>query len=289
MKKALFLALCLVCFGTVAAEPLKGEFSVSRKVKVAFAPGNLQYCRESNTWKFAGEQYEYKGKKNVVAEQVAESAAAKSSRKARKEAVKYSFADTIDCFAFSGEKGVEYGVSLGNDKHAFKGRFVDWGKTVSDSVVTWRTLSKREWKYLLKKRKGAESRLGVAKIMLSDDTTAYVNGLVLLPDNWTCPQGLAFRPGMASGRSIHAYGMYNTYTIAQWKEMERAGAVFLPASGFRWGAMVEVDGVMGYYWSRSRYSVGKAYYMYFYANELIEKKPYARSSGLAVRLVSDVK
>ena len=43
-----------------------GVFSVAYNKKVAFAPGNLQYVTTSDTWRFADNQYDYIGTRNMV-------------------------------------------------------------------------------------------------------------------------------------------------------------------------------------------------------------------------------
>jgi len=73
------------------------------------------------------------------------------------------------------------------------------------------TLSYGEWFYLLSTR-GADKR-GVA-------TVNSVKGLLILPDNWTMPDGCSFNPSATN----------NVYDVDQWAAMENAGAVFLPAA-----------------------------------------------------------
>ena len=73
------------------------------------------------------------------------------------------------------------------------------------------TLSYEEWSYLLSTR-GADKR-GTA-------TVNSVKGLLILPDNWTMPDGCSFNPSATN----------NVYDVDQWAAMENAGAVFLPAA-----------------------------------------------------------
>ena len=73
------------------------------------------------------------------------------------------------------------------------------------------TLSYPEWYYLLLTR-GADKR-GTA-------TVNSVKGLLILPDNWTMPDGCSFDPSATN----------NVYDVDQWAAMENAGAVFLPAA-----------------------------------------------------------
>ena len=49
--------------------------------------------------------------------------------------------------------------------------------------------------------------------------------------NFTLPDGLTYIP--------HASGGNNSYTLAEWVEMESNGAVFIPDAGYRWGTSYE--------------------------------------------------
>ena len=83
-----------------------------------------------------------------------------------------------------------------------------------------------EWDYLLDERSDADQLVGVARIQLGEKI--YANGLVLLPDNWTCPVGVTFKSGFSNTHSVQAYADYQTFTLADWQQLEAAGAVFLP-------------------------------------------------------------
>ena len=79
-----------------------------------------------------------------------------------------------------------------------------------------------------------------------------VNGVILLPDNWRTPVGLSFTA--STTRGLEWNGTYyfwasrqtglthNAYTEAEWARMETAGAVFLPAAGYREGLAVSLVG-----------------------------------------------
>ena len=97
---------------------------------------------------------------------------------------------------------------------------------VESDVNTWRLLSSAEWQYLFDGRTDAENKFGVAKICFCDGPkTAFLTGFILLPDNWTIPAGLTFTSGWSGNFER------NKYNYWQWKKMEEAGAVFLPAGG----------------------------------------------------------
>ena len=105
----------------------------------------------------------------------------------------------------------------------------------------WRNLSKDEWMYVTTNRANASDKLGTG-------TVNGVGGLILLPDSWTLPAGCTFTPGYSNDQSSWDP---NHYTVAQWAMMEAAGAVFLPAAGYRAGSKVDVGyiGKSGHYWS----------------------------------------
>ena len=101
----------------------------------------------------------------------------------------------------------------------------------------WRTLTGEEWGYLISTRTDASSKKALASI-------DGINGLVLLPDNWTLPDGLAFNSGISDYEQ-------NAYSATEWVKMERNGAVFLPAAGYRSDTVARDWNSQGEYWSSS--------------------------------------
>ena len=96
----------------------------------------------------------------------------------------------------------------------------DWGCTIGDGI-TWRTLSKAEWQYLIKK----------GKYKYPVKVCEKTNCLVLVSDDFE---------GTISGE----------YDAAAWATAEAAGLVCLPAAGRR--SISNVYGVGdGFYWSSS--------------------------------------
>ena len=91
-----------------------------------------------------------------------------------------------------------------------------------------------------------------------------INGVILLPDEWTQPADVAFMNGNDADLVVefsklsdtyyyndgtlndHYYD--NRYTISQWYKMEDNGAVFLPAAGYRWENFVFNTNLQGMYW-----------------------------------------
>ena len=111
-----------------------------------------------------------------------------------------------------------------------------------------------------------------------------VNGLILLPDNWTCPAGITFKSGFHSEYSVEAYGQYQTFSADQWSKLESAGAVFLPAAGGRYGNYWSAT---GWYENISQFDVFGAYCLTLGSGGA-DVNLDDRYSGLSVRLVKDL-
>lgn len=250
-------------------------FSVNSEGKqVCFSPGNLQ-CAGLNTgdtvWSFAAYQTDWLG-----------AAAIRDN----------AFADTIDLFCWSGSyTTAPWGIGTSQSSSDYEGDFVDWGQNTIGNYApyTYRTPTLSEWQYLLQYRKNAEERIGVARIRLNTDGTQYVNGLILLPDDWHCPADVPFKTGFSEDNysSVWGYAEYQTLALSDWQKLEAAGAVFLPAAGYRYGVNVESEQSSGYYWSASLRDVVYAYFMSFHAGKANVYFLY-HSEAHAVRLVQDI-
>ena len=164
--------------------------------------------------------------------------------------------------------------------------FSDLG-IIETNYDDWCELSADEWQFLLSR----EGKSGVATI---DGN----NGLILLPDNWTAPEGIVFAAGFVGAEDD--YGKNNHYTAAQWAKMEQAGAVFLPAAGsFGWKMNVQNQVLTGYernvsglYWS-AKNDQGKRSLVWFNKThaEILTSTELASGdqlNDLAVRLVREV-
>ena len=111
--------------------------------------------------------------------------------------------------------------------------------------------------------------------------------MVVLPDNWETPTGLTFKSGQQGWDDD--YSNFQSFTAEQWSEMEKAGALFLPANGFRKGTTMDaVVGYAAYYWSSTEVNSEKAYYMFFDYMDLFPQSNFSRSRGCSVRLVKDL-
>ena len=245
-----------------------GVFSVSASKQVTFSPGNLQYHPANYEWRFAENQYDYVGSANSN--------------------ISATYNGWIDLFGWGTGNAPTKSITDYSDYQTF----VDWGtnKIGDDAPNTWRTLSKDEWMYIFYNRPNAQSLFALGSVN-------GVNGTIILPDNWTTPAGVSFVASTTKG--LYWDGSYyynskgnnfshNTYTTEQWSKMEQAGAVFLPASGYRWGADVYEVGYLGYYWSSTEYDEGRAYCVYFDSNDLNPQGNHYRDLGFSVRLVKEI-
>ena len=238
-----------------------GNFSVSAYKQVTFSPGNLQYHPKNEEWRFAPSQTDYIGDANSN--------------------ISSTYNGWIDLFGWS-TSSTNFGVSTSTDPNSYSGSFVDWGtnKIGDDDPYTWRTLNSTEWNYLLSNRNNASSLCGIAQVN-------GVNGLILLPDNWTCPEGVTFKSGIHSNEGVDYYAAYQTFTAEQWAKLEAAGAVFLPAAGLRNGSDVYDGRDRGLYWSSTQNTSSMAIALIFSSAE-VDRGNGSRYLGLSVRLARTI-
>ena len=222
--------------------------------QVIFSQGNLQYQASTGTWRFAANQYDYIGSDNSN--------------------ISSSYSGWIDLFGW----GTGDNPTKGYNDNSYNSSFVDWGINVigSDAANTWRTLTLEEWGYIIWERPNANDKYAAA-------TVNNVHGMVLLPDSWTLPAGCTFAPGHDFEWST------NTYNTSQWASMEAAGALFLPAAGYRNGTVVNEVGESGSYWTPLIFELeeGKALSLNFEVNDMQHFLVGARYLGCSVRLVKD--
>lgn len=217
---ALFIAL------SVSANPLPGKFSVSEGQQVVFSPGNLQFHMKDSLWRFAPKQIEWAGVENNL------------------ETGNPNFDGWIDLLEWSIGEDNNFGATAQYDTALYANRsFVDWGNLFD--TEEWFTMTATQWDFLLTGRDGASDKWGLAKV---GDTL----GIILLPDEWTAPEGIEFVPRNIPTSELWDNGDMiddtedhyrvknenipaNLFSEVQWTEMEAAGAVFLPYAGRRSG------------------------------------------------------
>ena len=263
-------------FKTTKEGGLPGEFSVGQNKKVCFSQSNLKY--KDQHWSFAENQWEVYGNNGQGS----------TSTTANRDLFGWgtsgynhnsSMNGCYQPWSTSSDDNRYYAYGH-PDWNLYDGSGnADWGyNSIShggnQENSGWRTMKKSEWGYLLVNRPDAQ-------LKLSQGTVVDVHGLILLPDEWELPSGLTFVPKAANWTT-------NTYTEAQWREMEAKGAVFLPAAGCRAGTSVDKVGTHGYYWSSSLYDATNTYVMTFNAAEYESQHTSGRSVGRSVRLVKDL-
>ena len=142
-----------------------------------------------------------------------------------------------------------------------------WGEDYGSYIGTgWRLLKVEEWQYLLREEEigHGSSYAGQATI----DSTQH--GLMLVPDGWQPFDTLVFAPNPKNWTT-------NSYTTANWEQLETSGVVFLPCAE-----------EMGMYWSATPNGENNAYCMDFSEKSIAANTPASRTTPFSVRLVKDV-
>ena len=212
---------------------LPGKFSVSADKQVQFSQGNLQYKASENLWQFAPQQTDTIGGDNAN--------------------ISPTYEGWIDLFGW----GTGSNPTLATTNNTDYAVFTDWGVNAisngGNEANLWRTLTAAEWEYLFRGRTNAEQ-------LFSLGTVNGMGGCIILPDDWTAPEGITFNSILKSASWNEESGKYtdpavcvlyeyNNYSVSEWKQMEDAGAVFLVAAGVRNGADIEAKNYYGKYWA----------------------------------------
>ena len=151
-----------------------------------------------------------------------------------------------------------------------------------------------DWEYLLNTREAStvsgtqNARYFKGCIQKKDGTS--MNGMFIFPDVFTWPSSVKTLPDEINEASS---GYDNTYTYNDFKRLQDAGIVFLPAAGFRIGkdgnTNVEYAGSLGFYWSASPFLSSLAYGLYFDSGSVNPSLYVDRSWAYSVRLVTESK
>lgn len=292
MRQAfLMLLIAMVCIGCESSIPSGntttkgiGVFSVSETKKVTFSPSNLYYNRETSSWNFFEEQWNALTITNlnspvgINGRWMSALANAAYPEKIETEA---QLGKMIDLFGW----GTGDNPTLLSEDIAEYTIFYDWGfnKIGNDRSQKWRTLHFEEWDYLLHKRSNADSLVHYISI-------AGVDGLMLLPDGWTCPPSIELKQWPEE--AIIPIDI-PTYSMDEWRILEKSGAVFMNANcNMRYvakGCLSLSDLHETRYWvaSHSNDSTGVAVSISPFWRVKFTNQP--RSNGYAVRLVKDIK
>ena len=275
-KIFLFISALLYCVSTWATEgALSGRFTINAEGdQIVFSQGNLQYNASTQVWRFADDQLTALGTANA-------------------NITETTYTGWLDLFGWgTGTNPTNYSANWQDYP-----KFNEWGENAisngGNASSLWRTLTNKEWDYLFFKRANATSLFGLGQVN-------GIKGLILLPDDWTNPEGISFHTGISKGlvAKTDYYAntdgknyKHNEYTSAQWTQMESAGAIFLPAAGYRWDNEVYMEDsdldYMGYYWASTPYDNWEGYLLYFDGYELSPQNKNSRIYGQAVRLVQN--
>lgn len=202
---------------------LPGRFAVSPTDTVVFAQGNLQYRATTDTWRLADNQWDFLCQNNGYDTPIPE---------------------WIDLFGF-GRVSEPWQTSVYPFDYTIAEDITatiacsdyDWTHQPIENSggYAWRLLSAEEWDYLLHTRENAAQLQGQA-------TVNGFRGYVLLPDNWK--SNSSFTPTPDNYEK-------NEYNLSWWQNsFEAKGAVFLPATGYRYGTeLMEQERGDSYYWT----------------------------------------
>lgn len=285
MKKTILFVAALMCAVTTFAT---GKFSVAAGKQVTFAHGNVQFHMKDSVWRIAPSQLDWCGNANL-------------------EVGNPNYDGWIDLLSWSLGPKNNYGATSNYDTLTYcNQKFVDWGQLFPGQELS--TLTSDEWYYLLAQREGWDSKWGMAYI---GDTL----GMILLPDDWTAPSGVTFvaktKPTSevwADDDALDATGDHyrvkkanmpaNKFTLAEWKLLEDAGALFLPYAGRRSGGYGNYlntkcieqatmfrysyyENYLGTYWAKEVYNAAKGQCKYLYTFEYYGGDDYRWGNKMA--------
>lgn len=278
----------------VAEGSLTGLFTINANGdQVRFSKGNLQYNVTNGLWRFAEHQYDFVGPFNNTTYYSWQ--------------IQNQYVGWIDLFNWgtSGYNNImPHPLQITPREYYAENQNIantnyDWGvynpiSNGGNQAGMWRTLTKEEWRYIRNTRPNANQKVASGRIDFGSNH--YFNGLILLPDDWTLPEGLTFNRGFTNDQRNYAR---NTYTVDEWQLMEDAGAVFLSAAGFTINNGTSNDGVYYYltdytwylawagnYWLSSQSGSLDAYMIDFHA-DMADDKYERRYWPASVRLVRD--
>jgi len=284
--------ICFICTQPAPEGAASGLFSINPVKRVYISKGNLQYQASTNTWRFAEHQWETMGPDNSN--------------------IASDYSGWIDLFGWgtSGwnngntyyqpwdNPGNESDYSLygpvGQQNLVFANANADWGvynpiSNGGNQAGLWRTPTELEWNYLMAGR-DASSINGVENARYAKALVNGVVGLIIFPDRYFHPSGVAMPTAINIDATPEGW-ISNNYTEEDWTKMENAGAVFLPAEGYRKNKYLYNDPLKGGYWSTTCNNNIGALALGFQADKIVidQSYYYYRAVGECVRLIQEKK
>ena len=158
-----------------------------------------------------------------------------------------------------------------------------------DVAGTCFSMSAGEWDFLLTRRtastvNGTQNARYFKGCINKEDGTS-INGLFLFPDEFTWPASVAVQP---IGINETSAGFTNSFTYNDFKRLQDAGIVFLPAAGSRpsYVGYTNIDdvGSCGRYWSAN-----PSDFLSFNSGDIYSRNYESRQIAMSVRLVTESK
>jgi len=288
-----------------APDTVGALFSVAADKKVIISQGNLQYNMTTGVWSFMDNQYDHVEYDGINV------------------GMNYADFSTVTLFAWgtsgwnngnerympycttstgntNSTTGYGYGPTDGGSyDYDLTGTYAnsDWGvfnaiSNGGNQSGQWRTPSSTEWTYLI-----TSTARGISNRVNNTNRAKYtfasideIHGVVVFPDVFEIPEMSA----SSSWGDINYRSEWTTVlTTADWKKLEAAGCIFLPANGYRTVSNFNPPtfssyGTYGYYWSSSHNGTGTAFCYQFNATANKQNYSASRYNGYSVRLVKDV-
>jgi len=262
--------------------------------KVFFSQANLKYLASTMEWRFHDYQWDFIG--TGINSPVSGS---------NNENIAQDYTGWIDLFGWGtsnhdGDSAWMVGAIdsvYGNGSTDIAGTDYDWGvkNPISNGggvAGMWRTLTSKEWNYVLFRR-AASKVCSTPNARFAKGVVNSVCGLIIFPDTFAHPEGVKTIANInVYDGGYYGSGNENDFSQAEWTLMESAGAVFLPATGYRDKSgvtSVAEAGAKGYYWSSTHgEDKQKAQRLHFSNSEIAIENNTPRHLGHAVRLVRDV-
>lgn len=252
-------------------------FSISSSKRVVFSPGNLQYIGSASTpyWKFADHQWD------ILSTTTGQDSDATN---VDRDLFGWATSGYNDKYPYmtSGER-TDYGPAISSGEWTSDSAEWDWGvhNTISNGGgYSWHTPTKAEWEYLIQGRSYSPK---CAKAVV-----AGVSGLILFPDNYCHPSGVA---AIVNADAVNSSSVFtdNVFDETVWSSLESAGCVFLPAAGDRNRQDLDSVNYHGEYWSSTAASDQTSYFVVIFPRGVrVPLYECVRQIGCSVRLVRDV-